>query len=178
MQWIVGCAADLNVAVVAYTKAHRPVGRLKDIDRFAHQQAKQAASDATNRPFARGSIVAAIGGQSAAESASSTSLDPAIEDGAVERVDGPPEHNSPLDFYCGEAREKPLRHAPHLNPLWPLGYDRLFSRRIFHILQIRSTGDIPSYAPLRGAVDDKGNITSWPLSFHTLQELHFQVEIT
>jgi len=27
-------------------------------------------------------------------------------------------------------------------------------------------------------VDDKGNITSWPLSFHTLQELHFQVEIT
>jgi len=40
--------------------------------------------------------------------------------------------------------------------LWPA-----ILAQIFHIFQIRSTRAIPSYAPSPGAVDDKGNITSW-----------------
>ena len=67
---------------------------------------------------------------------------------------------------------------PNPNPRWLLDYAPLFSTRIFHIFEPRATGDIPSYAPPRGVVDDKGNITSWPFVFNALQELHFQVEFT
>ena len=162
MRWIVGLDAYLNVVEVAYASFHRPIDPRADIDRSAHEKAKFAASVAANRRSARGSIAVAICFRPTADNAESTWSDRAIEDGAAEIVDEPPEHSSGSGFYSDEAREKPLRHARQPNRRWRLGYAPLFSTRIFHIFETRSTGDIPSYAPPRGAVDDKGNITSWP----------------
>ncbi len=58
-----------------------------------------------------------------AEKNSSNSSNPPSSD-----IVKPPEHSSRLGFYYGEAHEKPSRHAPPPNPLWPLGDDLLFSR--------------------------------------------------
>ena len=98
----------------------------------------------------------------AAERVESTWSDRASEDGAAELVDEPPEHSNRSEFYSDEGHEKLWRHPPQPNLRWLLDYDPLFATRIFHIFEPRSTGDIPSYAPSRGAVDDKGNITNWP----------------
>jgi hypothetical protein len=152
MRWIGESDASLNVAEVAYASFHRPVDPRADIDRFAHEKAKRAGSVVAHRRSARGSIVAAICSRPIADSASSTWSDRAIEDGAAEMVDEPPEHSNRSGFYFDEARKKPLRHAPQPNLRWLIGYNLLFSRRIFHIFEARSTGDIPSYAPPRGGI--------------------------
>ena len=144
-----------------YASFHRQVDPRADIDRSAHEKAKHAASVSANRRSARGSIAAVIYFRPAAERVESTWSDRASEDGAAELVDsrlsivtGRIFIPTKLTINCGGIHPNP-------NPRWLLDCDPLFSTRIFHIFEPRATGDIPSYAPPRGAVDDKGNITSW-----------------
>ena len=73
----------------------------------------------------------------------STWSDRASEDGATDLVDEPPEFSNRSDLYSDEAHEKLWRHPPQPNARWLLDYDPLFSTRIFHIFEPRSTGDIP-----------------------------------
>jgi len=115
-RWIVGRAANLNGAEVAYASFHQRVDLHANIDRFAYEKAKHAASVVANRRSARGSTVAVIYFRPAADSAKSISSDRAIEDGAAEIVDELPEHSSWSGFYCDEAHVKPLRQALQPKP--------------------------------------------------------------